>query len=119
MQVFIYKDLNSGCILGQFAESNSEFVSKVFKSGIKYELITEINADMTDRLNKLCDKWNIDFEDLLKRFFITDHSLRTNIDLLGVKYNGQIPESELNPFKLTPRHIDVTFGGKYMAYCGR
>lgn len=116
MQVFIvYKDLKDNCILGKFASSRSEFISEI----PDVELLTEISAEMTSKLIALSTKWSIGFEELIKTFYIVDSNLRNQVDSLGIEYNGEIPESKINPLGLTPRHIDVTFGGKYMVYCGR
>lgn len=87
---------------------------------VKYKGIEVFFKEKTAiELERLMKNHDITLKELLDRYYIADTELYKIVKELGISYNGDIPESETNPHRLTPRHVQVTFGGEYRVICGK
>lgn len=77
------------------------------------------NEKTMEEIERLERNQGTTLKELLDRYYIADAGLYKTVKALGIQYNGDIPESETNKHGLTPRHIQVTFGGEYRVICGK
>ena len=55
----------------------------------------------------------ISVEELIKNYTIESKEIREDLQQIAEKNKGVIHECFLNSYGLTPRHVHVTFDGKY------
>ena len=64
-------------------------------------------------LVRLESNYGISIFDLVKKYTVTNEAIKKELEDVALAGGGVIPEHEINKHGLTPRHVQITFDGKY------
>ena len=71
------------------------------------------NKNLYKRLKIIAKNCSITIEEIIDRFYIKSLNVRNELEEIASNNNYVINEFHLKKFMLTPRHIDITFNGRF------
>lgn len=77
-----------------------------------------MNQKILEELQLLEKNHGVSVQQLIEKYTITDVYIKHYLQSVAEENNGVIHENHLNKFRLTPRHVQITFDGKYKVKLG-